>query len=205
MDPQRITQLIENTHEIQGRVRRSLREIDRRALNAMVLVKRHGDVLAGYGVIASAFREQAAKLQVAAETLQHGVEPLIQSSMRLLQIQQYSHSIQTMLRSVGERISLGALPETERRWEADIAKEQVRIAQIIVDLLRNLERFQEGIAEQEYVVTNGRIEAALVERSGVPLSRVSREMGSAVTEVRKAIAEWKQQLEEFAHESSTDL
>jgi len=203
MDPQRVVELIENTHNIQGRVRRSLREIDRRALNAMVLVKRHGDALAGYGVIASAFREQAAKLQVAAESLQHAVEPLVQSTMRLLQIQQYSSNIQTMLRSVGKEIPLGNLPETERQWEATIAEEQSRIQKTLMELLRGLERFQEGIAEQEYIVTNGRIEASLAERSGAPLSRVSREMGSAVAEVREAITQWKRQLEEFAHESGT--
>ena len=53
-------------------------------------------------------------------------------------------------------------------------------------------RLQEGIAEQEYVVTNGRIEAALSERSGAPLMRVSHEMGVAVATVRDADLEISQ-------------
>ena len=44
-------------------IEHSLHEIDRRALNAMVLVKRHGNKLASYGVVAQAFREQAVHLK----------------------------------------------------------------------------------------------------------------------------------------------
>ncbi len=62
---------------------------------------------------------------------------------------------------------------------------------------------QEQIAEQEYIVTNGRIEAALSEGTGAPLMRVSRDMGSAVTIVREAIGSYRYRLEELLHESST--
>ncbi|WP_308389846.1 hypothetical protein [Acidithiobacillus sp. AMEEHan] len=203
MDPQRITQLVENTHEIQRQVRQSLHEIDRRALNAMVLVKRHGDALAGYGVIATAFREQAAKLQAKAEELQHFVAPLTEAAMRLLQIQQYDQMTQQMVTQMGQGKDLGSLPDTRREWGETIQQEQEKIQSILKKLLLQLERFQEGIAEQEYVVTNGRIEAALSEGSGAPLMRVSRDMGEAVSAVRQAIQQWKQQLEEFTHESGT--
>ena len=72
-------------------------------------------------------------------------------------------------------------------------------------LVQTVVRLQEGIAEQEYVVTNGRIEAALSERSGAPLMRVSHEMGVAVATVRDAIWEYRNQLEEVLHESSTGI
>ena len=201
MDPQRITRVVEQTQEIQQRIRRSLRDIDRRALNALVLVKRHGDSLAGYGVIATAFREQAAKLQASAVKLQEFVAPLSESSMRLLQIQMSSAMVQNMLQQLRAGQDVGSLPETEARWEQTIQKEQSAIRETLEQLLAQLEKFQEGIAEQEYIVTNGRIEAALSEATGAPLMRVSQDMGEAVTEVRQAIQQWKQQLEEFVHES----
>ena len=76
---------------------------------------------------------------------------------------------------------------------------------ILRQLVQTVARLQEGIAEQEYVVTNGRIEAALSERSGAPLMRVSREMGVAVATVRDAIWEYRRELEGVLHESSTGI
>ncbi len=66
-------------------IEQSLHEIDRRALNAMVLVKRHGNKLASYGVVAQAFREQAVHLKEAATPLQHSIAPLVRVQMRILQ------------------------------------------------------------------------------------------------------------------------
>ena len=121
--------------------------------------------------------------------------------MRLLQIQMSSAMVQNMLQQLPAGQDVGSLPETEARWEQAISREQSAIRETLQQLLAQLERFQEGIAEQEYIVTNGRIEAALSEATGAPLMRVSRDMGEAVTEVRQAIQQWKQQLEEFVHES----
>ena len=59
MDIQRIMQIMDASSRTRRIIERSLHEIDRRALNAMVLVKRHGNKLASYGVVAQAFREQA--------------------------------------------------------------------------------------------------------------------------------------------------
>ncbi|MCR2831942.1 hypothetical protein NR402_16940, partial [Acidithiobacillus ferrooxidans] len=71
--------------------------------------------------------------------------------------------------------------------------------------LKNVEKLQEGIAEQEYVVIIGRIEAALSEGTGAPLMRVSRDMGMAVTMVRDAIWKYHNQLEEILHESNVGI
>ena len=76
---------------------------------------------------------------------------------------------------------------------------------ILRRLVETVMRLQEGIAEQEYVVTNGRIEAALSEQSGAPLMRVSHEMGLAVAKVRDAIWKYRNELEEILHESSTGI
>ena len=76
---------------------------------------------------------------------------------------------------------------------------------VLRQLLERVTRLQEGIAEQEYVVTNGRIEAALSEQSGAPLMRVSQEMGLAVAKVRDAIWKYRAELEEVWHESSAGV
>ena len=203
MNPQTLMKLVENTHHTRHRVNRALRDIDRRALNAMVLVKRHGNALAGYGVIATAFRDHAARMQVDARRLQQRVAPLVSAFMRVMKFSQYSQMIRAMLGKTG--LDLGQLKTTEARWRAEIAAEEENIDRILQQLIRDVERFQEAINEQEYVVTNGRIEAALSEGTGAPLMRVSREMGAAVAEVREAIDQWKNTLEEFTHESRTGL
>ena len=63
----------------------------------------------------------------------------------------------------------------------------------------------DGIAEQEYVVIIGRIEAALSEGTGAPLMRVSRDMGMAVATVRDAIWKYHNQLKEILHESNIGI
>jgi hypothetical protein len=75
MDIQRIMSIMDASYHTRRTIERALHEIDRRALNAMVLVKRHGNKLAGYGVVAQAFREQAAHLKEAASPLQHSIAP----------------------------------------------------------------------------------------------------------------------------------
>ena len=56
MEIQRIMRIMDASSGTRRIIERSLHEIDRRALNAMVLVKRHGNKLASYGVVAQAFR-----------------------------------------------------------------------------------------------------------------------------------------------------
>ena len=69
MDVKQIMHIVESSYRARHIMDTALREIDRRALNAMVLVKRHGKALAGYGVIAQSFREQAARLKRAASMM----------------------------------------------------------------------------------------------------------------------------------------
>ena len=193
-----VLQLVDASFRAQQDMEKSLRDIDRRALNAMILVKRHGKVLAGYGVVAQAFRERAAKLREAAAHLQADIAPLIEVQMRILQHTRLQDSILQMERRLGERGS-------RQTWAKRIHKEEEQAHFILRRLLTTVEKLLEGIEEQEYVVTNGRIEAALVEAVGAPLMRVSRDMGEAVAAVADAIHRYKTQLENLAYESRTDL
>ena len=72
-------------------------------------------------------------------------------------------------------------------------------------LVATVMRLQEGIAEQEYVVTIGSIEAALSEGSGTTLMRVSHEMRVAVSTVQQAISTYRHVLEEVMHESNVSI
>lgn len=206
MDIQRIMKIMDASYRTRRTIEHSLREIDRRALNAMVLVKRHGNKLAGYGVVAQAFREQASHLKEAASPLQQSIAPLVRAHMRILQHRRHAEvfrrTAQWMRRN---RAPNNFLCQSEKAWERTIAAEESKALAILRRLVQTVVRLQEGIAEQEYVVTNGRIEAALSERSGAPLMRVSHEMGVAVATVRDAIWEYRNQLEEVLHESSTGI
>ncbi|MGC8466799.1 MAG: hypothetical protein ACP5D5_03850 [Acidithiobacillus sp.] len=201
-----VLQLVDASFRAQQDMEKSLRDIDRRALNAMILVKRHGKVLAGYGVVAQAFRERAAKLREAAAHLQADIAPLIEVQMRILQHTRLQDSILQMERRLGERGSrCASLADSRQTWAQRIHKEEEQAHFILRRLLTTVEKLLEGIEEQEYVVTNGRIEAALVEAVGAPLMRVSRDMGEAVAAVADAIHRYKTQLENLAYESRTDL
>ncbi len=68
----------------QMQLRQRLREIDRKALNAQLLVKRHGRGLAGYGVVAQSFRDGAQQLQHAAARVREAIQPLIVAFMQSL-------------------------------------------------------------------------------------------------------------------------
>jgi len=203
MDIQRIMSIMDASYNTRRTIECSLHEIDRRALNAMVLVKRHGNKLAGYGVVAQAFREQAAHLKVAASPLQHSIAPLVRAHMHILQHRRYAELFRRMAKLAASKRSSTELCQSEGSWQRRIAAEEAEALIILRQLVQTVARLQEGIAEQEYVVTNGRIEAALSEQSGAPLMRVSHEMGVAVATVRDAIWEYRSQLEEILHESST--
>ncbi len=204
MDIQRIMTIVDASYQTQYRMDGALRDIDRRALNAMVLVKRHGNALAGYGVIARAFREGAANLKESGATMKEAVAPFVRSYMRVLQHRHYVqsfHHMHTAIEKIGK--TCPTLDGAEVDWAKIIVDEEAEGLHALRALLQAVQRIQEQIAEQEYVVTNGRIEAALSEGTGAPLMRVSRDMGSAVELVSETIRNYHNQLEELLHESST--
>ncbi len=206
MDTRNIMRIMDASFRTRQMIEQSLHEIDRRALNAMVLVKRHGNKLASYGVVAQAFREQAVHLKEAASPLQHSIAPLVRVQMRVLQRERfadlYRRTNEVMRQS---QRSATFLCDCAEGWKRDSEEEEAEGLMILQRLLEIVTRLQEGISEQEYVVTNGRIEAALSEQSGAPLMRVSHEMGLAVAKVRDAIWKYRGELEEILHESSASL
>jgi hypothetical protein len=206
MDVQCIMRIMDASFRTRRIIEHSLHEIDRRALNAMVLVKRHGNKLASYGVVAQAFREQAGHLKDAASPLQQSIAPLVRIQMRILQHRGYTDMFRRAEQRLGKVQSAHTfLRQSEGNWQRDIDAEDVKGLSILRQLVETVVRLQEGIAEQEYVVTNGRIEAALSAQSGAPLMRVSHEMGLAVAKVRDAIWKYRGELEEVLHESSSSI
>lgn len=206
MDVERVMHIMDLSYRTRQTIERSLHEIDRRALNAMVLVKRHGNKLAGYGVVAQAFRERAVHLKDAAAPLQQCIAPLVRVQMRILQAGRLSAMFKrtaTVIARYGG--SSAFLNESQGNWKRTLKAEEAEANRILRKLVETVSRLQEGIAEQEYVVTNGRIEAALSEQSGAPLMRVSQEMGLAVAKVRDAIWAYRGELEEVLHESSAGI
>ncbi|XTI73392.1 hypothetical protein ACQAYK_04555 [Acidithiobacillus sp. AC3] len=200
---QRVMEVVNASFRARQDIDRALREIDRRALNAMVLVKKHGNALAGYGVVAQAFRERAALLRESASHLQENIAPLIEAQMRILQQQRLLQNFAQVENTHGTnlRAQCAGLLTTRRAWDKSVAAEQENARRILRQLLEEVRILQEGVEEQEYVVTSGRIEAALVEASGVPLMRVSRDMGEAVRIVARAVRDYRQQLERLQDES----
>ena len=206
MDIQRIMQVVDASFAARQSIEKSLREIDRRALNAMVLVKRHGNALAGYGIVAQAFRERAANLKESASHLQETIAPLIQTHMRILQHQRFAASFSAMVQAMARRgQDCAPLKNTQAQSQKIIAQEEAEARKILLSLIATVDALQEGIEEQEYVVTNGRMEAALAEDTGAPLMRASRDMGEAVRTVSNAIRTYRHQLESLEHESSTHI
>lgn len=201
-----IMHIMDASHSTRRTIERSLREIDRRALNAMVLVKRHGNKLASYGVVAQAFREQAVLLKHAAEPLQQSIAPLVRVHMRMLQQGQFTEMFRRAAEGMkGNQAAQEFLRSSEGNWHQSIQLGEAESVAILRKLVETVTRLQEGIAEQEYVVTNGRIEAALSEHTGAPLMRVSHEMGRAVAKVRDAIWGYRGELEEVLHESRASI
>jgi hypothetical protein len=206
MDIDRVMRIMDASYRTRRTIEHSLHEIDRRALNAMVLVKRHGNKLAGYGVVARSFREQAAHLEKAAAPLQQSIAPLVRANMRILQLRRYAQVFRRAVKNFPAGRTVGCvLGGSEESWQHSINEEEALARLILRHLVQIASQLQEGIAEQEYVVTNGRIEAALSESSGAPLMRVSQEMGVAVAGVRDAIGGYRNDLEEVLHESSTGI
>jgi len=206
MNIQQIMRIMDASSRTRRTIERSLHEIDRRALNAMVLVKRHGNKLASYGVVAQSFREQAVVLKDAAAPLQELVAPLIRSQLRIVQHAGFTETFRRAAELMKTNtLSEGFLRQSELNYLRSIESDQSEGLMILRRLVKTVARLQEGIAEQEYVVTNGRIEAALSEQSGAPLMRVSHEMGLAVAKVREAIWKYRAELEEVLHENSASI
>jgi hypothetical protein len=206
MDAHCIVRIADSSFRTQRTINHSLHEIDRRALNAMVLVKRHGNKLAGYGVIAQAFREQAVHLKNAASTLQRTIAPLVRVQMRILQHKRYSELFRRTEETMTKNGKLSVyLARFEAKQQGHIDTSEAEGKHILNRLVETVIHLQEGITEQEYVVTNGHIEAALSAQRGPLLMRVSYEMGLAVAKVRNAIWKYRAELEEILDENSTSL
>ncbi len=181
------------TFAFQGQLQRRLREIDRKALNAQVLVKRHGKVLAGYGVVAQSFREGAQQLQVAATDVQHAIQPLMLGFMQTLRDTQQIEKLSVLPDAVRQKASglERALEQHQRQLLA--RNEQSRRAG--TRLRQALVRFESVVAELEYVVVNGRIEAALKGDGRAALAQVSSDMDNAVVQVRDLLRTYAEHIE----------
>ncbi|MBU2822361.1 hypothetical protein HF288_13735 [Acidithiobacillus caldus] len=185
-----VMRLVNAAYDLDQTLEHALREIDRRALNALVLVKRHGTLLAGYGVVAQAFREQAVSLKAAAADMRTLLPRLIEVQMRALQHGRYLDSMNlSVLASCGTNCCAG-LAQSRDRWQARVQEDEAEAHKILLQLLRAVEVLEARVAEQEYVVVNGRIEAALSENVGAPLNRVSAEMGQAIRAVSTGIRQF---------------
>ena len=156
--------------------------------------------------MAQSFREQALVLKDAAAPLQQLVAPLIRSQLRILQHAGFSEIFHRSAKLMkADARSEEFLRQSELARQRNIESDETEGITILRRLVKTVARLQEGIAEQEYVVTNGRIEAALSEQSGAPLMRVSQEMGLAVAKVREAIWKYRSELEEVLHENSASI
>lgn len=204
MDMERLVGLVDASHALNQTLAEALREIDRMALNALVLVKRQGNALAGYGVVAQAFRERAAFLKDAAEAMQALVSPLIQTQMRILEYTRMRNVYVNHMPSTQEACcpSLAAM---RQQWVQSTTDREAEARALLEQLLHAVGRVQEGIADQEYVVVNGRIEAALSRVASRQLTRVSQDMGTALGKVNQAINQYRHTVEAVYHENSTRI
>lgn len=195
LDTQKVITIINASYAVRKAMDTSLSDIDRKALNAMVLVKRHGGRLAGYGVIAGSFREKATELKNLSETLRQQITPLVEGYLQALRDHYYIDTFETLSADLsGLRERCPSLEKTIDEWKQAILVDGKRCDKAMSELLRTVERIRAGIDEQEYVVINGRIESALAEGSGAPLTQVSRDMGVSVEKLSVAIRKYEQQL-----------
>ncbi|WP_031405029.1 hypothetical protein [Thiomonas sp. FB-Cd] len=181
------------TFTFQRQLQRRLREIDRKALNAQVLVKRHGKGLAGYGVVAQSFREGAQQLQGAATALQGAIQPLILAFMQTLRDTHQLDKLNALPDSVRKAAQglQGTLPEYEKK----LASHHDQSRRASSKMRQALARFESVVAELEYVVVNGRIEAALKGDGHASLAQVSSDMDNAVVQVRDLLRAYAEQIE----------
>ncbi len=185
------------TSRFQLEIKRRLREIDRKALNAQVLVKRHGKDLSGYGVVAQSFREGAGAMQEAVDTVQEIITPLMSGRLDDLRA---ALELETLERTQdgmqgGTAGRCGGLESYHNRLEERRDVNEHEFREIGNSLLKALERFEEVVTELDYVVVNGRIEAALKSGSAAPLAQVSMDMYRAVSSVREVLRGYREQIE----------
>ncbi|WP_018915047.1 hypothetical protein [Thiomonas sp. FB-6] len=181
------------TFAFQGQLQRRLREIDRKALNAQVLVKRHGKELAGYGVVAQSFREGAQQLQDAAANVQRAIHPLMLGFMQTLRDTAHVDKLQTL--PVQLRSHAPTLEQTIREHRADFELRAEQSRHAGTRLRQALSRFENVVSELEYVVVNGRIEAALKGDARAQLAQVSSDMDNAVAQVRDLLRQYVEHIE----------
>ena len=181
------------TFAFQGQLQRRLREIDRKALNAQVLVKRHGKDLAGYGVVAQSFREGAQQLQDAAANVQHAIHPLMLGFMQTLRDTTHVDKLQNLPAQL--RRHAPALEQTIQRHRADFELRAEQSRHAGKRLRQALARFENVVSELEYVVVNGRIEAALKGDARAQLAQVSSDMDNAVAQVRDLLRQYVEHIE----------
>ncbi|HEY3704068.1 MAG TPA: hypothetical protein VGL22_03350 [Terracidiphilus sp.] len=129
MDIKRIMRIMDLSFHTRRTIERSLHEIDRRALNAMVLVKQHGNKLASYGVVAQAFREHAVHLKQVATPLQRSIAPLVCVQMRILQLGRMADMLDktagVIARNGG---NAGFLHGSRRNWICNMETEEAEAA-----------------------------------------------------------------------------
>lgn len=181
------------TFAFQGQLQRRLREIDRKALNAQVLVKRHGKELAGYGVVAQSFREGAQQLQDAAANVQQAIHPLMLGFMQTLRDTAHIEKLLTLPQEM--RKHAPALEDTARRSRAEMELRAEQSRHAGTRLRQALTRFESVVSELEYVVVNGRIEAALKGDARAQLAQVSADMDNAVAQVRDLLRQYVEHIE----------
>jgi hypothetical protein len=198
LDTRKITAIINASYAVRKALDTSLSDIDRKALNALVLVKRHGDILAGYGVIAISFREKSTELKSLSAILRKQITPLVEGYLQAVRDQYYIDVFeQVPEHASGFWKQCPDLAQTLTDWKAAILADKKRCRVAMDELLHTVERIRAGIDEQEYVVINGRIESALSEGSGAPLAQVSRDMGVSVGKLSVAIREYEKQLNQL--------
>lgn len=185
------------TCKFQLEIKRRLREIDRKALNAQVLVKRHGKDLSGYGVVAQSFREGAGAMQGAVDAVQEIITPLMSGRMDDLRAALALETLERVQDNIpGDTAArCGGLESHRNRLQEQRDVNEHKYHEICANLLKALERFEEVVIELDYVVVNGRIEAALKSGSTAPLAQVSLDMHRAVASVREVLRGYREQIE----------
>jgi methyl-accepting chemotaxis protein len=178
------------TFAFQIDLRRRLREIDRKALNAQVLVKRHGKELIGYGVVAQSFREGAQQLQNASATVQQTIQPLMLGFMQTLRDTQQIDKLVGLPEDI--RKQAPQIDSTIAEYQRALEQGATQTQHFAQRLNQALGRFESIVAEIEYVVINGRIEAALKGSAQATLAQVSSEMDKAVAQVRKILRTYRE-------------
>lgn len=169
----------------QMQLRQRLREIDRKALNAQLLVKRHGRGLAGYGVVAQSFRDGAQQLQHAAARVREAIQPLIVAFMQSLRDGAQFDKLRRLPEAVHRR-----LPQLEAMQRERGASHDAQRRRACARLRRALSQLEGVVGELEYVAVNASIEAALHGAMQAQLAQVSQDMRRAVVQLREQLGRY---------------